>query len=52
MMDARQAVRQVMEQERRQGHWADPSVDDDPHDRQGLLGRGETDAASSEEAGQ
>lgn len=52
MMDARQAVRQVMEQERRQGHWADPAVDDDPHDRQGLLGRGEAEAAGSEEAGQ
>ena len=39
MMDARQAVREVMDQERKAGHWADPSVADDPHDLEGLLGR-------------
>lgn len=39
MMDARQAVRQIMDQERKAGHWADPSIADDPHDREGLLGR-------------
>lgn len=32
MMDARTAVRQVMDAERKAGHWADPSVDDDSHD--------------------
>ena len=39
MMDARQAVREVMDRERKAGHWADPSVADDPHDLEGLLGR-------------
>ncbi|WP_297315951.1 GTPase ObgE [uncultured Bifidobacterium sp.] len=39
MMDARQAVREVMDRERKVGHWADPSVADDPHDMEGLLGR-------------
>lgn len=41
MMDARQAVREAMMAERRAGHWADPSVDDDPHDETSLFGRGE-----------
>lgn len=41
MMDARQAVREAMAAERRAGHWADPSVDDDPHDTTSLFGRGE-----------
>ena len=41
MMDARSAVRAVMQAEREAGHWADPSVDDDRHDEHGLLGRGE-----------
>ncbi|RBP99088.1 GTPase ObgE [Bifidobacterium xylocopae] len=39
MMDARQAVRQAMAAEREAGHWADPSVDDDPEDREGLVGK-------------
>ncbi|MEK0306108.1 GTPase ObgE [Bifidobacterium favimelis] len=47
MMDAKQAVRQVMDQERRAGHWADPAVDDDPHDQEGLLGRGQDRPASA-----
>ncbi|WP_337647061.1 GTPase ObgE, partial [Bifidobacterium pullorum] len=41
MMDARQAVREAMMAERAAGHWADPSVNDDPHDEQSLFGRGE-----------
>lgn len=46
MMDARQAVREAMVAERRAGHWADPSVDDDPHDTTSLFGRGLDDAAT------
>ena len=42
MMDARQAVREAMMAERKAGHWADPSVDDDRHDETSLFGRGET----------
>ena len=42
MMDARQAVREAMMAERKAGHWADPSVDDDRHDETSLSGRGET----------
>ena len=41
MMDARAAVREAMMAERKAGHWADPSVDDDRHDEQALFGRGE-----------
>ncbi|RBP97652.1 GTPase ObgE [Bifidobacterium aemilianum] len=41
MMDARAAVRQAMMAERKAGHWADPSLDDDRHDEHGILGRGE-----------
>lgn len=41
MMDAKSAVRDAMMAERKQGHWADPSVDDDKHDEQSLFGRGE-----------
>ena len=41
MMDARQAVREAMMAERAAGHWADPSVNDDPHDERSLFGRGE-----------
>ena len=37
MMDARAAVRAVMAKERKEGHWADPSVNDDPTDSKGLL---------------
>ena len=42
MMDARQAVREAMMAERKAGHWADPSGDDDRHDETSLFGRGET----------
>lgn len=42
MMDARQAVREAMAAERKAGHWADPSIDDDRHDETSLFGRGET----------
>lgn len=41
MMDAKAAVRAAMEAERKAGHWADPSHNDDPHDEQSLFGRGE-----------
>lgn len=41
MMDARAAVRAAMNEERKVGHWADPSVDDDRHDEHSLFGRGE-----------
>lgn len=41
MMDAKAAVREAMMAERQAGHWADPSVDDDRHDEQAILGRGE-----------
>ena len=41
MMDAKAAVREAMMAERQAGHWADPSVDDDRHDKQSLFGRGE-----------
>lgn len=38
MMDARQAVRDAMMAERKAGHWADPAIEDDPHDETGKLG--------------
>lgn len=41
MMDAKTAVRNAMMAERKSGHWADPSVDDDKHDENSLFGRGE-----------
>ena len=41
MMDAKAAVREAMMAERKAGHWADPSVDDDRHDEHSLFGRGE-----------
>ena len=41
MMDAKAAVREAMMAERKAGHWADPSVDDDRHDETSLFGRGE-----------
>ena len=41
MMDAKSAVREAMMAERKSGHWADPSVDDDRHDENSLFGRGE-----------
>lgn len=41
MMDAKSAVRDAMMAERKSGHWADPSVDDDRHDENSLFGRGE-----------
>lgn len=41
MMDAKTAVREAMMAERKVGHWSDPSVDDDRHDENGLLGRPE-----------
>ncbi|OZG64034.1 GTPase ObgE [Bifidobacterium eulemuris] len=41
MMDARAAVREAMMAERKAGHWADPSIDDDRHDEHSLFGRGE-----------
>lgn len=40
MMDAKAIVRELMMKERAAGHWSDPSVDDDRHDQEGLLGRG------------
>ncbi len=39
MMDAKAAVREAMKEERKVGHWADPSVDDDRHDTQAKIGR-------------
>ncbi|RSX55055.1 GTPase CgtA [Bifidobacterium dolichotidis] len=50
MMDARAAVREAMMQERAAGHWADPSKDDDRHDTQAILGRGEDIEEIAEEA--
>ncbi len=41
MMDAKAAVREAMMAERKAGHWADPSVDDDRHDQHSLFGRGD-----------
>ncbi|NEG54956.1 GTPase ObgE [Bifidobacterium platyrrhinorum] len=41
MMDAKAAVREAMMAERKAGHWADPSIDDDRHDEKSLFGRGE-----------
>ena len=38
MMDARAAVRDAMMAERKAGHWADPTVDDDRHDETSLFG--------------
>ena len=55
MMDARAAVREAMMAERKAGHWADSSVDDDRHDRESLFGRGEAgddQEQDSEEAGE
>ncbi|MFT8532071.1 GTPase ObgE [Bifidobacterium aquikefiri] len=37
MMDAKQAVRDAMMAERKAGHWADPAVQDDPHDAGSML---------------
>ena len=42
MMDARAAVRDAMMAERKAGHWADPTVDDDRHDETSLFGHGES----------
>ena len=42
MMDARAAVRDAMMAERKAGHWADPTVDDDRHDETSLCGHGES----------
>lgn len=39
MMDARQAVRDAMMAERKAGHWADPSVADDPEGKAYALNR-------------
>lgn len=39
MMDAKQAVREAMEAERKANHWVDPSVNDDPKDTEGLIGK-------------
>lgn len=39
MMDAKQAVREAMEAERKANHWSDPTVNDDPQDAQGLIGK-------------
>lgn len=55
MMDARAAVREAMMAERKAGHWADSSVDDDRHDRESLFGHGEAgddQEQDSEEAGE
>lgn len=52
MMDARAAVRAAMQAERKAGHWADPSVDDDRHDEKSLFGRGEPTEFEVEEAEQ
>lgn len=50
MMDARAAVRDAMMAERKAGHWADPTVDDDRHDETSLFGHGESaDDSASEE---
>lgn len=49
MMDARQAVRDAMMAERKAGHWADPSVNDDPTDSQSLFGRGDNAESSADE---
>lgn len=42
-MDAKTAVRAAMIAERKAGHWADPSIDDDRHDTTAILGRGDDD---------
>ena len=42
MMDSRAAVRDAMMAERKAGHWADPTVDDDRHDETSLFGHGES----------
>lgn len=52
MMDARAAVRDAMMAERKAGHWADPSVDDDRHDRTSLFGRGEDTPAGDDGQGE
>lgn len=52
MMDARAAVRAVMAKERKEGHWADPSINDDPTDSKGLLPHyGADDGQTGQEAG-
>lgn len=38
-MDAKTAVRAALQAEREAGHWADPTVLDDPEDKTSLLGR-------------
>ena len=53
MMDARAAVREAMMAERKAGHWADPSIDDDRHDQHALFGHGENaDETADETAGE
>ncbi|MFT8704457.1 GTPase ObgE [Bifidobacterium aquikefiricola] len=47
MMDAKQAVRDAMMAERKAGHWADPAVQDDPHDEGSMLSG--SDAQSNDE---
>lgn len=42
-MDAKTAVRAAMQAEREAGHWADPTVLDDPEDKTSLLGRPDDD---------
>ncbi|MFT8926394.1 MAG: GTPase ObgE [Bifidobacterium sp.] len=44
MMDAKQAVRDAMMAERKAGHWADPAVQDDPHDEDGMVSGSNGDA--------
>lgn len=51
MMDSRAAVRAAIARERAAGHWADPSVNDDPTDSQSLLGHGEDESEESGDAG-
>lgn len=50
MMDAKTAVREAMRKERSVGHWADPSVDDDRHDEQAILGGHADDDDAADEA--
>lgn len=48
MMDAKTAVREAMRKERSVGHWADPTIDDDRHDEQAILGGHEPDESDDD----
>ena len=51
-MDAKTAVRNAMMEERKAGHWADPSRVDDPEGAQDFLKRFDADGGSDDARGE